>query len=111
MIAAAGRAARSHLYKLAQAIKPSDVFCLHLFRELYYYVSTDGGKLDCTHACRALAINPPTNEAAAPHRAERTLTGTRWAQIDLLDCCVTEIPDKTFINTYQTVVSPLLAGL
>lgn len=39
----------------------SDVFCLHLFRELYYYVSTDGGKLDCTHACRALAINPPTN--------------------------------------------------
>lgn len=43
--------------------RPSDVFHHCLFRELYYCVSTDGGKLDRTHACRALPINPPSNRA------------------------------------------------
>lgn len=42
---------------------PSDVFHHWLFRVLYYFVSTDGGKLDSTHACRVLPINPPTNQA------------------------------------------------
>lgn len=44
--------------------RPSDVFHHCLLRDLYYCVSTDGGKLDRTHACRALPINPPTNQAA-----------------------------------------------
>lgn len=45
--------------------RPSGVFHHCLFRDPYYCVSTDGGKLDLTHACRALPINPlPTNQAA-----------------------------------------------
>lgn len=60
--------------------RPSDVFHHCPLRDLYYRVATDGGKLDCTHACGALPIN------ASHHRAvwdpKHSHTETRQAQTD-----------------------------
>lgn len=87
-------------------MRPSDVFHRCLFRELYYYVSTDGGKLDCSDACRALPINPLTNQAASQLQTHR-LTETRRTQTDFLACNGTKISQTSITKTYQTNASQL----